>query len=526
MKKMAAKLTVLAVTTALVAGSALTGCGKKKVDYTLDDGQSGGDASGGSLAERLEIPETYKGTIDGIDSATGLMQVSIDDSDIEVPDSDKMSTVYFERKTYTNDDKKRICESYFDVNAGIYLYDTEHPYRPYVEASIEYWEGIASKATSDDDKAMYDEMVESAKSQLKDAVDTREGAGDYSGDIFVGTMGEKEYLLSFYETEDNDSGAGFSIIYNNNGSMLAYRPMDGATDAYCYSTEGNMTENITNTASITKDKAEQEALDFLLSCGITDVVCTGTYDIEWDYTDSTYAPVATEYCGYAVKFARSIDGAAPYVAYTWNVDGMYDGDSVYYGNQSERYELYVDDNGIFQVTCDDGNKATGDKDENVNVITWKEALEALPKAINTWYADGSSYSSINFNDVRLSYYLIPDGDKYKYEPVYVFAECEEYDNRIETQYPIHLIMLDAISGELVNLKDVLAGQGVTFDSTDAVVDDATVSEPETEIETSEDSAGEGDADVDSGDADSTDADSADADSGDSDAAPEAMTAAQ
>lgn len=468
MNKMAAKLTVLAVATALAAGSALTGCGKKNVDYTLDDGNSGGDGSGGSLSDRLGIPESYSGTIDGIDEATGLTKVTIDASEISVPGSDKMSTVYVESKTYTNEDKKRVCESFFDVSAGIYQYDPEHPYKGDVEKQIEYWEQVAQNAESDEEKSSYDEIVQSYKDQLKDATDEREGAGDYSADAFIGQVGENEFLVGFYGADGEDVGAGFYIQYSGS-SMLSYRPKEGAADASNYTMSGGSQDG-TNTASITKEEAEQKALDFLLSCGVTDVVNTVTQDIWWDYYDSNYSSIATEACGYSVHFERSIDGGSsyPYSAYTWNVDGMGGDDQyVYYGSQNEAFEICVDDNGIYQASCFDNFNVLKDKTTDADVITWNEALEALPKAINTWYADGSSYSTISFNDVRLTYYLMADGDGYKYVPVWVFAECETYDGVTDSDYPIHLIILDATTGEFISLKDVQAAMGVTGDADDS-----------------------------------------------------------
>lgn len=471
MKKTVTKLTVLAVAMALVAGCAFTGCGKKTVDYTLDDGKSGGEESEGSTAGRLGIPKSYTGTVDGIDGATGLTKVSIDAKDISGPDSGEISTVYLEKKVYTNEDKKRICENFFDTSAGIYVYDSEHPYKGDVDKNIEYWKQKAESAQSDEEKSSYDEIIQSYKDQLKDSVAEREGAGDYSGESFSGQVGGNEFVIYFYGADEGGLGAGFYIQYNG-ASMLSYRSKDGAADVSSYVSSGGDTQNMTNKASISQQEAEQRALDFLSMCGITDIIKTGTSDVWWDYYDSSYGVMESETYGYDVKFERSIGGVSPYSAYIWSVDGMGDG-YAYYSDYTETFDVEVDDNGIFNVACIDNFKFSEDKAENTGVITWKEALEALPKAINTWYAAGSSYSTITFNDVRLSYYLMSDGDGYKYVPVYVFAECEEYDGVVDEQYPIHLIMLDAVTGELINLRDAQEGVGTTYDSLSDTTGDGT-----------------------------------------------------
>ena len=49
------KAAALLLVTSLVAGTALTGCGKKKVDYNMGDDENGG--GGGKLASRLDVPE-------------------------------------------------------------------------------------------------------------------------------------------------------------------------------------------------------------------------------------------------------------------------------------------------------------------------------------------------------------------------------------------------------------------------------------------------------------------------------------
>ena len=77
--------------------------------------------------------------------------------------------------------------------------------------------------------------------------------------------------------------------------------------------------------------------------------------------------------------------------------------------------------------------------------------------MNTYYKDNKTqYSTVEFNDVSLTYYKIKDGDGYKYTPVWAFAQCEKNENGdLDKNYPIQLIMLDATNGDLIDLKSVL-----------------------------------------------------------------------
>ena len=147
------KAAALLLVTSLVAGTALTGCGKKKVDYNMGDDENGG--GGGKLASRLDVPESYNGKLEGINADTGLTDVSINATEIEVPDTDKMSVLYYELNNVDNDYKKRVCENIFDVSAGVYVYNWDKPYKEDVQRQIDSLQSMMDQATSDDDKSYY-----------------------------------------------------------------------------------------------------------------------------------------------------------------------------------------------------------------------------------------------------------------------------------------------------------------------------------------------------------------------------------
>ena len=124
-KKGYGKALTLLLVTSLVAGTVLTGCGKKKVDYNMGDDENG-SGGGGKLASRLDVPDSYEGALEGIDTdATGLTDVKINASKITVPDTDKMSILYYNQNQVDNEYEKRVCENFFDVSAGVYTYSWE-----------------------------------------------------------------------------------------------------------------------------------------------------------------------------------------------------------------------------------------------------------------------------------------------------------------------------------------------------------------------------------------------------------------
>ena len=480
------KAAALFLVTSLAASTVLAGCGKKKVDYNMGDGDdsSGG---GGKLAGKLDVPESYTGKLEGIDSETGLSEVSVNASTIEVPDTDKMSVVYYTLNTTDNEYKKRVCENFFDVNAGIYVYSWEKPYKGDLEKEIERMQKYADQSTSDDDKSYFDDYISSLKEQLKTATDEREGAGDYSGDSFIGSRGENSFMITF-NSADSGMGGGFSIDYYPSDGLINYKPKDGATNVYCYSAEYYDGTDLTNTATMSEDDAVQKGLEFLAGCGISDVIKTNSTDLLWDYSDASYNSVGAEMDGYEVVYNRSVEGTAPYTPNVYNVDILNSSDT-WYDTMDETFDLCMDDNGIVTAYCNDFYKATGDKDDNVKLLSWDDVLKALPKAVNTLYTEHKTqYSTIEFNDVRLTYYKLKDGDSYKYTPVWVFAQCdtkadsegttdETKKNELDKDNPLQIVMMDAQTGDLIDLTKVLDSESYAADGS-IIGGDDTYSEDE------------------------------------------------
>ena len=102
------KMAALAVAGVLVAGSTLTGCGKKNIDYSVDGGSvNGGSADSGSLQDKYGIPESCDMTLETGDS--GLSKLAIEADEVSVPSTMDLPIVYAKKKEISNDAKKATC---------------------------------------------------------------------------------------------------------------------------------------------------------------------------------------------------------------------------------------------------------------------------------------------------------------------------------------------------------------------------------------------------------------------------------
>ena len=129
-------------------------------------------------------------------------------------------------------------------------------------------------------------------------------------------------------------------------------------------------------------------------------------------------------------------------------------DDVSYESENETFTVTIDDKGIFAFSGTDAVRMDGEREDNVELLPWDDILKVLPDAVNSFYTENKThYSEINFNDVRLTYFKIKEGDGYKYAPVWVFSECSTEDDGTISEIipPSQIIMLDAQNGQLIDM---------------------------------------------------------------------------
>lgn len=468
------KFLAFLLVSALTVTMTLSGCGKEKIDYGFEDGEHSGGSTEGNLVARLGIPESYEGNISVGDS--GLSSIKIKDTDIQVPASDGMSVVHFEKNQMDAGYRQKVAEAIFNRADGIYSFDWGVSYKSDIELQIQIYQALLEEATNAGDTGnagWYEQYLNQLQNQYDDAVENREGPGDWSAEDYTGSIGGTQFRLSFYPSE-NGLLSYFYLGIHPYESQILYRPYAGATQAYYYITSNEEAE--ANKCSWSKEEAEKMAQEFLTNCGITDVVVTRTCDLTWDYTDASYNTIANELDGYMVEFSRAINGTAPYSAYFYMLDNLMTGDTFFFDSTfaNETYSIYIDDNGIFGVECFDMLKPTGKVEQNVDILSWEKILEVANTAIPAYYTEHpTSYQSVTFNDVRLTYYSVNDDeeDTYKYIPVWVFAQVEEYDDGLDYDYPIQLVIIDAVTGELIDLQEKLNNNGTGGVIFDDLIDD-------------------------------------------------------
>lgn len=134
------KMMALFLAGTLTVSAAVTGCGRKNVDYNVDNTQpkqteadlgqtetsaSGEDLDSGSLWSKYKIPFTCDTEIAIGD--TGLSKIHVTDDDISVPDTSDLQIAQYKKKDpESNEVKKQVAENLFDKDEGIYVYDSMH----------------------------------------------------------------------------------------------------------------------------------------------------------------------------------------------------------------------------------------------------------------------------------------------------------------------------------------------------------------------------------------------------------------
>lgn len=461
MKKQRRAMAVFLLIFTLSVSMALSGCGKKTVDYEFGEGDESGGNTEGDLSARLGIPKSYEGEIPVGES--GLSKITIQDEDIQVPSTDGMSIVHAKKNLMDAGYRQTVAETIFDRSGGIYRYDWDVSYKQDVEVQMQIYQMLLDNANDIGDTAnasWYEQYLEELQTQYDDAVEEREGPGDWSALDYVGKIGSTQFRLSFSPSE-NGLSSYFSFSIHPYESQILYRPYAGATQAFYYTSLNE--DGQENRCSWSAEEAAEIAEDFLNDCGIQDVVLDSVTDLLWDYTDASLNTIASELDGYLVTFTRAVNGCAPYQAYFFMVDNLQSGDTFFVGGPSyETYSVYLDDNGIFAADCFDLLLPPEETENNVDLLSWDEILEIADTAIPNYYIKyPTSFNALSFNDIRLTYYLVKDEeeDTYQYIPVWVFAQIEEYEGEYNDDSPTQVVMINAVTGDVIDLPEMMNQNG-------------------------------------------------------------------
>ncbi len=428
-----------------------SGCGKKAVDdqktehitetqgeTTVDEGEI---VEIDNLAGRLEIPDSCNISIDT--GTSDFENIQIIDDKIDIPYTNDMSVVYLQTVKTDNSYKQKIAEAIFDAGQDIYCCDQriKDQVEQDLELAKEEYEDRLAQGLDVSDSELHIEQLEAELLKVSEEYPL---AGDYQGNSFCGVIDGKDYTLSFYNHFDGSDGISAYLFGPYGDTEYLYfegPPIDEMTE--------------TNLCEMTPDDASDAAEKIKEQCGITGMEQSDILALEWrtiDYSE-TENNTDIEYNGYVVKYTKEINGTQVYQGKLDNVKNL-GLDNVDFDIPTEDFTVYVNDNGLIQVHWKMIFSETGKEDPSVKLLTWDEVLDAFSSHLPEYYAKyPTDDKSIVFNDVRLTYYPVTDENEengYKFIPVWVFAECEDYSG---TKDPLQLIIINAMDGSIIDLPE-------------------------------------------------------------------------
>lgn len=481
------KIMALVLAGALASGMVFTGCGKQNTDntgtgedntgYTAENSQdassgdelsmAGGDS--GTLQERYKIPESCTTDIKVGDS--GLKKITIEDDEITTPDTGDMYIAHFKKKKVGNAERKQIAESIFGQETQIYEVPDDKRTKEEVQADIDHIKELQKK--SGDGDGYYSSMISEYESELKDSLDEYPAAGDYAASTFKGKVGDCAYTLYAADTEKDILGWSYSM-----DNLLDYRPLEGAEGVYTLSLDDyisyrtddtNMTENDINTCSITQDKAEKIAGDFLAKAGVTDMMMKKASALCWVYysSESKSGDMKVDIDGYIFTYGRTINSQPVSVVNPGLADNLsWDAESQQQLDLAasvpiEECTVSVDANGVISADWMDFLEEDGQQ-ESAKLLTFDELLAKANEEIPAYYKKHPTrYNKIEFNDITLSYYLKQGADKdtFDYVPAWVISEYTETNDYTTAIDPEQLVVLDATDGSVIDLLELSKAAG-------------------------------------------------------------------
>lgn len=459
MKKRGYKYTILAA--ALAGALGLAGCGKKDVDYKPEqtvnsaaEGQTGSadeafkdgqpekgeseDDTGaqiskedsiGGISRDLGVPVSVNQELDT--AGTNLEKILLDDDSIRVPERDNMYTAVLRNQTIDAEFKKTISEALFDTESGIYVY----PYSEHMRIS-------------DDGVSI---------SEIEAIFGSGEAAGEYEADTYIGKINGKMYTI-FFQPGDMEIAPSFyvDIVYDDTITeemkekfIASHNYERSELRDYYYlddvSETGQVNENM---SSMDLQQAMDKAREFLYNIGIEDVMVEQVNTLVWNAsTDSGYS-VSQEFNGWYVNLISAIDEQPVYQPTAFGIDTLLNERIAYYG-QETKYTVSFNDEGLVSMSAENPMVRSGDSQKAEGLISWEQALTALQETIPEVYGDYNRYKEVEFNDIRLTYFPILDGEENKIIPVYSFAQLDMQEGSADR--PIQLVMISALDGSCVDI---------------------------------------------------------------------------
>lgn len=431
-----------------------TGCGKKQIDYNhgLEENMN---LAKGPIAEMLLIPSSYEKeiTLEG----NAAFKIQLKDNDIQVPQTENMYLVSYIRQEHDSNYHEFVANALFDEGKAVYIEDEEHDYTGKLDENVAFYQKMLDEAVKASDMESIDywqNMLSYMEEAYSNAIATRPLATDYEGWEFVGTMDEHEAYLFF--SGGNSNNSGFDVDSYRYETLIDDRPSEKGSQVMLRET---MDDDLnSNVCEMSTDQAVSEGERIFAKLNLGNLVCSGIYNLSWEYSDHAFENLNIEYDGYYIKYQRGIAGEPIYMPSLQTLEEIDDREhaSLFIIEVEEDFGICIDDNRILSLSCYSQFEEVGEE-EVKNLISFSEAVEALEKGLQDYFTNHpSSYNEIILDNIRLTYYMVWNEEQQQIQavPAYVFAHLteDEAGNKLE-QYPDRLFVVNAVDGSMVDVVD-------------------------------------------------------------------------
>lgn len=444
----------------------MTGCGSKKVDYSLDGESSSGysdDNGKGGLAKTIGVPDKCDETFDV--GKSGLSEIKCTADSVDVPDTDKLKRVYYTTKKFDAKQRQTIVEGLLDKSQGIYVRKEGVSTKDELKKSIEMTEKFKEEAASQGDDtsdSWYDSQIEEYKKQMADAPDSLPLLENYDDPnaAYTGKYGDKDYTLAISGNSYNDNiDAGMYISFGLS-DMEETSLLDGVAGAeYTYVTgASNATDvdisDMSNECKMSENDAISQAMNFLSSIGIDGMECVNVEPLVRIWSDNDGDVKQSKVDGYYVKMSRTINGVPVRTGELYNVDNIQNQNGNLY-DVTDDANISINDDGIIYMYSTLYSDPTSFKEEDVDILNWDDMISKASENIAAYYEKyQSKYSKIDFNNVSLRYVTaVDDAGKSCYIPAWVFTQSEELRGGDESGEISQIVCINAIDGSYIDLID-------------------------------------------------------------------------
>lgn len=446
----------------------MTGCGSKKVNYSLDgepsSGYSDGDDGGNNgLANRIGVPDKCDETFDV--GKSGLSEIKCTADSVDVPDTDKLKKIYYTTKKFDAKQRQTIVEGLLDSSQGIYVrqegVSTKDELKSMIENTKKFKDEAAAQGDDTSD-AWYDSQIEEYKKQMADAPESLPLLENYDDPhaAYTGKYGDKDYTLAISGYSSNDDvDAGMYIAFGmseaEENSLL-----DGVTGAsYTYVTGASSATNVdltnmTNECKMSESDAVSQAMNFLSGIGIDGMECTGVEPLVRIWADENGDAKKSEENGYYVTMSRTINGVPVRTGELYNVDNLQNQNGYMY-DIDDIAHISVNDDGIVYMYSTLYADSASFETEDVDILSWDDMISKANENIAAYYEKYQTrYGKIDFNKVELRYVTsVDESGKMCYIPAWVFTQSEELRGENTSGEISQLVCINAIDGSCIDLVE-------------------------------------------------------------------------